>query len=362
MKERMLLKPILLSAVTALVFIACSNSSNGGTGGSGGIAGFSDGSSATGGVGGAAGSGATSGTGSGGTGTSADSSVGGSTGQGGASGAGTGGTGGSSGVGGSTSLDGGSGAGASGAGSGGTGDSGSVSADGGITSTGPLDTTCPNAIPTGITAEWCSCEQWGQMTKGEVTYYNDIWGDGAGPQCIWVAGSQWGVAANHPSQGGVKSYPNISYSPGKAISAYNTYTSSFEITVPSGNADKWEVAYDIWVQNSSGTQVEIMLWVNYIQGKVFPAGSLGVSNVTTGGSTWNVYYGNVFDHEVVSLLRTTNTNSGTVDIKAILDWIIANKKNFDSSWTLYQVQFGPEIVADTGVQSFICNSFSVSSS
>jgi hypothetical protein len=40
-----------------------------------------------------------------------------------------------------------------------------------------------------------------------------------------------------------------------------------------------------------------------------------------------------------------------------------NKGNFSSSWTLYQVQFGPEIVADGGsVQSFITNSFSVSSS
>jgi hypothetical protein len=65
---------------------------------------------------------------------------------------------------------------------------------------------------------------------------------------------------------------------------------------------------------------------------------------------------------VVSLLRTSNTTSGTVDVNAILDWIITNKGNFQSNWTLYQVQFGPEIVADNGVQSFICNSFSVSSS
>ena len=102
--------------------------------------------------------------------------------------------------------------------------------------------------------------------------------------------------------------------------------------------------------------------MNYTQGKVFPAGSLGVSNVNTGGSTWNVYDGAYGGHDVVSLLRTANTSSATVDIKAILNWIITNKGNFQSSWTLYQVQFGPEIVADTGVQSFTCNSFSVSSS
>jgi hypothetical protein len=168
------------------------------------------------------------------------------------------------------------------------------------------------------------------------------------------------VTSNQPSSSTfVKSYPNISYSPGKAVSAYNTYTSSFDITVPSGG--KWEMAYDIWVQNSSQTQVEIMLWVNYTKGSVFPAGSLGKSGVSTGGHTWDVYYGAYGGHDVVSLLRTSNTTSATVDIKAILDWIIANKGNFQSDWTLYQVQFGPEIVADSGVQSFICNSFSVSS-
>jgi poly(3-hydroxybutyrate) depolymerase len=51
MKEKKSLKPILLLAVTASIFIACSNSSSGGASGTGG----SGGGSATGGVGGAAG-------------------------------------------------------------------------------------------------------------------------------------------------------------------------------------------------------------------------------------------------------------------------------------------------------------------
>jgi hypothetical protein len=248
--------------------------------------------------------------------------------------------------------------GASGAGGSGTGGTGT----GGTRATGPVTLSCPGAAPAGITPDWCSCDQWGQTTKGAATYYNDIWGSGAGGQCIWVSGSQWGVAANHPSGGGVKSYPNISYSPAKAISAINTYTSSFDLTVPSSGA--WEVAYDYWVKNGS-TVIEIMLWVNYTQGKVFPASSTSnpaVSNVNVGGHTWNVYYGAYGGHDVVSLLRTTNANSGTVDIMAITNWIITNKKSFTTSWTLDQFQFGFEIVSDGAVQSFICNSFSVSSS
>lgn len=271
---------------------------------------------------------------------------------------GSAGSGGASASGGATAKGGTSGSGGTTA-TGGTQGSGGASGTG-IQGSGKLATTCPDAIPAGITAEWCNCDQWGQLTKGDTTYYNDIWGSGAGPQCIWVAGSQWGTTANHPSGGSVKSYPNISVSPGKAISAYNTFTSSFQITVPSGG--NWEVAYDFWVQNSSGTQVEIMLWVNYTKGSVFPAGTLSKSNVSTGGSTWDVYYGAYGGHDVVSLLRTANSTSGTVDIKAILNWIIADKGNFQSNWTLYQFQFGPEIVADSGVQSFVVSSYSVSSS
>ena len=257
-------------------------------------------------------------------------------------------------------------------GQGGAGATGGATATGGVTATGgssgkggssgPVTTSCPGAAPAGITPDWCSCDQWGQLTKGDATYYNDIWGSGAGPQCIWVAGDQWGTTANHPSGGGVKSYPNISFSPGKALDAYNTYTSSFQITVPSGGA--WEVAYDIWVQSGS-TQIEIMLWVNYTKGVVFPASSTSnpaVSNVTTGGHAWDVYYGAYGGHDVISLLRTTNTNSATVDLKDIFNWLITNKKTFNSSWTLYQVQFGPEIVSDSGVQSFVVSSFSIASS
>ena len=323
----------------------------GGTTGPGGQSGGgTQGSGASTGTGGRPGSGGTSAAG-GATGSAGTSGNGGTAGQGGATGTGgMTGSGGASGTGGKT-------------GQGGATATGGVTASGGNSGTGgsagPVTVSCPGAAPAGITPDWCSCDQWGQWAKGDATYYNDIWGSGAGPQCIWVSGDQWGVAANHPSGGSVKSYPNISLSPGKAISAYTTYTSSFEITVPSGGA--WEVAYDLWVQNGS-TKIEIMLWVNYTQGKVSPAGSLGVSNVTTGGHTWNVYYGSYGGNDVISLLRTTNTTAATVDIKDIFNWLIANKKTFNTSWTLYQFQFGPEIVSDSGVQSFVVNSFSVSSS
>ena len=253
-------------------------------------------------------------------------------------------------------------AGASGASSssaGASGDSGGSAAGG----TSPeVSVDCPGAVPAGIAASWCSCAQWGELTEGDVTYYNDIWGSGAGPQCIWVAGEKWGIASNHPSGGSVKAYPNISFSPGTPVGDINTYTSSFEVTLPDGGA--WEATYDIWVKNSSGQRIEIMLWM-MTHGSVFPASSTAdpaAPNVDVGGHTWNVYYGAFGGNEVDTLIRTSGTASATVDVKAILDWLIANKQSFDDNWTLDQVQFGFEIVSDEAVHSYVVDSFSVSSS
>ncbi len=242
----------------------------------------------------------------------------------------------------------------------------------GSISTGAVTTSCPGAVPSGVTSSWCSCAQYGEWTNGGYTFYNDIWGSGAGAQCIWATMSNvWGVAANHPNTSGIKSYPNISASPAKAISAINTYTSSFSVTVPSSGA--YETTYDIWVKGTTTTRIEIMLWMNYT-GAVAPiAASYSASgkpvadksNVNVGGSTWNAYFGSNGSNDVVSLVRTSNTSSGTVDIKAILLWIIANDTTrygvFTSSWTLDQVQFGFEITSDGTTQAFTVTSYSISS-
>jgi hypothetical protein len=229
-------------------------------------------------------------------------------------------------------------------------------------SAGPIALSCPGVVPPGVIAWWCSCDQWGQWTKpGGAMFYNDVWGAGAGPQCTWVSADQWGTTANHPNTSGVKSYPNISFSPKQALSDINSYSSSFQVTVPTDGA--WETTYDIWVKDSNSTRIEIMLWMNK-NGPVYPASpspTPAVPSVTTGGHTWNVYYGAFGGNQVVTLIRTTNTTSATVDIKDILDWIIANHGSFDSSWTLDQVQFGFEIVSNGSVQDFLVNSFSVSS-
>ncbi|HWP06322.1 MAG TPA: hypothetical protein VNN72_11290 [Polyangiaceae bacterium] len=368
---------------TAALAGATSSGGSGGNGAGSGRGGSSAGSA----VGGGAGSGGTTsnagtsqngGSTVGGAGTTSSGGRGGSSGQGDAANAGTaaasgeaqGGKGGVSGAGGDAGV---SSAGRGGAaGAGGVGGNAAGAAGGGSTiDTTNVTTACPGAVPAGVTSSWCSCEQWGEKASGSITYYNNIWGSGPGPQCIWLAdGGMWGVAAKHPNTSGIKSYPNVSLSPQKAISSINTYTSSFDVIMPTGGA--YDTAYDLWVKGTTSARIEIMLWVTF-QGGVQPiaksydaSGAVAdAKNVTVGGHTWNVFYGSNGANDVASFVRTSITSSGSVDIKAILSWLIANNHSsyavFTDSYTLDQVQFGTEISSDSGTGAYVTKSFAVTS-
>jgi hypothetical protein len=130
-------------------------------------------------------------------------------------------------------------------------------------------------------------------------------------------------------------------------------TSSFSVSVPGRGA--YETAYDIW---ANGGAYEIMLWMNKT-GAVGPIGSRQAT-VTVGGHTWDVYRGSNGSNAVFSFVRHGNTSGGSVDIKAVLNWIRA--KGWFGDVTLGSVQFGFEITSTGGAASFRTNSFSVSAS
>ena len=215
---------------------------------------------------------------------------------------------------------------------------------------------------------WSSTAQYGSWTSGSYTLYNDVWGSGAGSQTIWANSySNWGVWAAHPSTSGIKAYPNASVTVGKTISSISTLSSSFNVTVPtSGTA--METTYDVWAGSNAH---EIMLWMNEY-GDVAPISDTYSSsgspvayytNLTVGGHTWNVYKGNNGANEVYTFVRTSKSSSGTVDIKAILNWIKTTPKWFGDV-TVGQVQFGYEITSSYNSGSgynFVTNSYSVTS-
>ena len=213
-------------------------------------------------------------------------------------------------------------------------------------------TTIVVAANAAFAAVWSSSDQWGTWSNGGYTLYNDVWGSGAGPQTIWANSfSNWGVWANHPNTGGVKSYPNVTRFVGRQLSALGSVTSNFNVTVPGSGA--YESAYDIW---DSGNAYETMLWMNKT-GAVGPLGSLQTS-ATVGGHTWDVYRGSNGSNQVFSFVRHGNTSSGSVNIKAVLQWI--QSRGWFGNITLGNVQFGFEITSSSGGLNFASNSYSVS--
>jgi len=201
-------------------------------------------------------------------------------------------------------------------------------------------------------AVWSSSDKWATWSNGGYTLYNDVWGSGAGTQVIWANSySNWGVWANHPNTGGIKSYPNVTRYLGKKVSALGTTTSSFNVTVPTSGV-AFESAYDIW---SSDNAYEVMLWMNKY-GAVGPLGTLQTT-VTVGGHTWKVYRGSNGSNAVFSFVRTSNTGSGTVDIRAIAQWL--RSAGWWGDVTVGNVQFGFEITSSAGGKDFMTNSYSV---
>ncbi|MEU3932067.1 hypothetical protein AB0E85_08465 [Streptomyces sp. NPDC029044] len=204
-------------------------------------------------------------------------------------------------------------------------------------------------------AVWNSCDQWGNTNLNGYTLYNNIWGSGAGSQCIWAnSGTNWGVWANHPNTGGIKSYPNQTKAINKSITSLGSLSSSYNVSVPSSGA--YNTSYDIW---DTDHDYEIMLWVN----KTGPVGPLGSSQgtVSLGGHSWNVFKGTNGANEVFSFIRTSNSSSGTVNILPILKWIKDTKKWMGNE-TIGDVQFGYEVTSSSGGLNFTTNNLTVSSS
>jgi hypothetical protein len=162
---------------------------------------------------------------------------------------------------------------------------------------------------------------------------------------------QLGSLGQPPGDGGIKSYPNATRYLGKKVSALGTTTSSFNVTVPTSGV-AFESAYDIW---SSDNAYEVMLWMNKY-GAVGPLGTLQTTT-TVGGHTWSVYKGSNGSNAVFSFVRNGNTGSGTVDIRAIAQWL--RSAGWWGDVTIGNVQFGFEITSSAGGKDFITHSFSV---
>jgi xyloglucan-specific endo-beta-1,4-glucanase len=223
------------------------------------------------------------------------------------------------------------------------------------------------AVSAAQAAVWSTSANYGSYSSGAYSWNNDIWGAGAGPQTIWVnSQSDWGVWANHPNTGGIKSYPHINYEVGRNISAMSRLTATVQATTPAGGA--WASTFDIWDVNHA---YEIMLWVNYTGtsngcGNVKPISynwsSAGCaipvySNVSVGGHTWNIYRGSNGGNQVFSFLRTSKTNSATIDVLAVLNYL--RNRGWMGDVRMGSLQYGFEITSSSGGMNFGARNFNV---
>ncbi|WP_081687187.1 GH12 family glycosyl hydrolase domain-containing protein [Glycomyces tenuis] len=211
-----------------------------------------------------------------------------------------------------------------------------------------------NAFADHTSPTWTSSDQWGNTMYGDYTVYNNIWGSGAGTQTISaVDESHWWVDADHPNTGGIKSYPNVSYTLGEQVSQMPEVNSTVAFEGPSGgNGVAYNAAYDVW---GNGHEHEIMIWLS----KVGPVGPLGSyeTTVTVGGHTFDYYRGNNGANEVYSFIRTGNTDSATVGISDVARWLYETGRMPDVR--IDQIQFGYEITSSAGGHRYSTESYSL---
>lgn len=214
---------------------------------------------------------------------------------------------------------------------------------------------------------WSTVQRYGHWEIDGHTIYNNVWGSGYGPQRTWLRSArQWGVRADHPDTGGIKSYPNITRFINRRISTLQALSARVDFTAPAGGA--WNAAFDIW---DEGHRHEIMVWLDSTGtpaggGNVKPisrewtaAGEARpvVAGADIGGTRWNVFRGTNGFNEVFSFLRAAPTRSADVDLKAILDWLVAQRWMADVVIT--EVQFGWEITSSPGGHDWQVNDYAL---
>jgi hypothetical protein len=208
-------------------------------------------------------------------------------------------------------------------------------------STGTVGSVCTNPYFT-------TSDPNGGVSDGGYYVHNNLWNaskypgtKGTTQVCSYHSWNHIGTASNSSGSGEVKTYPNVhkDYS-GRTISSFSRLTSTFAATAP--GVGIYDVAYDLWLNGVPND--EVMVWTdNHGQ---FPAGSRFATGVSLGGHSWDVYAtsGNGYLAFVPS--GGARLTSGTVDLKAMLSYLVAQGRTAASS-TVDQICYGVEIV-DTG--------------
>ncbi|RAL17594.1 putative endoglucanase [Aspergillus homomorphus CBS 101889] len=180
------------------------------------------------------------------------------------------------------------------------------------------------------------CDQWGSVTAGDFTLYNDLWGQdsGSGKQCTGVdsySGDKIAWHTNWSWSGGssnVKSYANaaLKFTPKQLKSICNiptTWKWSY-----SGSNIVADVAYDTFLAESpsGSSKYEIMVWLGALGG-AGPISSTGstIATPTLAGVNWKLYSGPNGDTTVYSFVASSTTEDFSGDLNDFFTYLIEHE-------------------------------------
>ncbi len=128
------------------------------------------------------------------------------------------------------------------------------------------------------------------------------------------------------------------------LSRLTKLTSSYAEQTPStaNGTGTWEVAYDIWLDNTPHT--EIMVWVVTSAERGTGGATVVKRNVAIGNQTYNYQ---VYGNSLPQLVLTTNQANATIDLLAVLRFLqgqqLGGAPVVAAGATLTQLDFGIEI-------------------
>jgi hypothetical protein len=138
-------------------------------------------------------------------------------------------------------------------------------------------------------------------------------------------------------------------------------TTSASTTLPSGQTENFDDSYDIWFNpntstTTNSTGLELMIWMNHA-GTIQPAGSLVASNVSIGGTSYDVWDHNSGAGGTVTYVADSKVTSVTnLDLGPFATDLM-NRGYLPTGWYLIDVEAGFEFW--TGGTGAAYNSFSV---
>jgi hypothetical protein len=218
-------------------------------------------------------------------------------------------------------------------------------------------------------------QQTAHVDSSAYTVENNEWGSSE-PECITTSGNADFTVAN-------SSIANSTYgAPGGYAAIYKgchwgacttdsgfpiqvsditpgKVTTSWDTTQPGGSND-YDVAYDIWFNQTPTTDTqpngtELMIWLNH-NGPVQPFGSQVASNVSVGGHSYDVWYGNQGWNTVSYTMNPGTTSVSNLDLQPIIADAVS-RGWISPSWYLIDVEAGFEMWQ--GGQGLATDSFAV---